>query len=138
MLGLKCRWLSLAERERPHQAVLGALVHCSPVILLLPFNLFSSQCAGKRGGGLRLGVKFGGLSLAEGEMPYQAMLGALVQFLALPVVLLLLFRFSLFSSVLGCGEGVGRCGGCAELKTLLGCANAAGAWRMGGSAREPY
>ena len=37
------------------------------------------------------------------------MLGTLVPFL--PVILMLLFSFSLLSSVLGCGEGVGRCGG---------------------------
>lgn len=88
--------------------MLGALVQFLPVILLLLFSLFSSQCAGKRGGGLRLGVKFGGLSQAEGEMPHQAMLGAVVQFLALPVILLLLLSFRPFSSVLGCGKGVGR------------------------------
>ena len=54
----------------------------------------------------------------------------------LPVVLLLLFSFSLFSSVLGCGEGVGRCGGCAELETLSGCANDAGALQADGRERQ--
>ena len=40
-----------AEPERPHQAVLGALVQFLPVILLLLFSLFSSECAGNKGGG---------------------------------------------------------------------------------------